>query len=219
MARTFSSRRQEIVEDSPPVQDLLERWPALFDVIQVKEEFKRLTATDLESQFYSNLDKYTDRLLRLFHSKGGNAARKMNEVLILLDQDDGVDNRREVVIYGLMVYFSENAEHLITHYQHTNGDIDPDDLKDHTLKIVTKGGSTDGSPLEAGIVLEGVQVIAGLQSVPNACVILIGLMYAVNLSYPKSPRYTFEFFQKMLLELDSGKLSPRILSLKNKLLT
>ncbi|XP_066497372.1 uncharacterized protein [Hoplias malabaricus] len=185
MARTFSSRRQEIVEDSPPVQDLLERWPALFDVIQ----------------FYSNLDKYTDRLLRLFHSKGGNAARKMNEVLILLDQDDGVDNRREVVIYGLMVYFSENAEHLITHYQHTNGDIDPDDLKDHTLKIVTKGGSTDGSPLEAGIVLEGVQVIAGLQS------------------YPKSLRYTFEFFQKMLLELDSGKLSPRILSLKNKLLT
>ncbi|KAL7838365.1 hypothetical protein AOLI_G00267690 [Acnodon oligacanthus] len=219
MARTFSCRRQEIVEDSPPVRDLLERWPALFDVIQVKEEFKRLTATDLESQFYSNLDKYTDRLLRLFCFKGGNAARKMNEVLMLLDQDAGVDNCREVVIRGLMVYLSENTEHLITHYQHTNGDLDPDDLKHHTLQMVTKGGSADGSPLEAGILLEGVQVTAGLKSVLNACVILIGLMYAVNLSYPKPLRYTFKFFQKILLELDSGKLSPKIPSLKNNLLT
>ncbi|KAL6489211.1 hypothetical protein MHYP_G00029520 [Metynnis hypsauchen] len=219
MARTFSCRRQEIVEDSPPVRDLLERWPALFGAIQVKEEFKRLTAIDLESRFYYNLDKYTDRLLRFFRSKGGNAARKMNQVLMLLDQDAGVDNRREVVIRGLMVYLSENAEHLITHYQHINGDLDPDDLTHHMLKIVTKGGSADGSPLEAGIILEGVQVIAGLQSVPNACVILVGLMYAVNLSYPRPLRYTFEFFQKMLLELDSGKLSPKILSLKNKLLT
>ncbi|KAL6485884.1 hypothetical protein MHYP_G00052760 [Metynnis hypsauchen] len=102
------------------------RWPAFFDVIQVKEEFKRLTATTLESQFYSNLDKYTDRLFRLFRSKGGNAVRKKNEVLMLLDQ-------------------------------HINGDLDPDDLKYHILKIVTKGGSAVGSPLEAGIVLEGVQ--------------------------------------------------------------
>ncbi|KAI4885982.1 hypothetical protein NFI96_028798, partial [Prochilodus magdalenae] len=68
---------------------------------------------------------------------------------------------------------------------HINGDLDPDDLTHHALKIVTEGGSADGSPLEAGIVLEGVQVIAGLQSVPNACVVLVGLMYAVNLSYPK----------------------------------
>ncbi|KAL7878946.1 hypothetical protein AOLI_G00099200 [Acnodon oligacanthus] len=68
---------QEIVQDSSPVRDLLERWPALFDVIQ----------------------------------------------------DAGVDNRREVVIHGLMVYLSENAEHLEAHYQHTNGNLDPDDLK------------------------------------------------------------------------------------------
>ncbi|XP_072565352.1 uncharacterized protein [Paramormyrops kingsleyae] len=218
MARTFSSRRQEIVEDSPPVHDLLQRWPALFDVTQVKEEFRRLTAIDLESQLYSNLDKYTDRLLSLYHSKGGNAARKMQDLLILLDQDAGVDNRRDVVIRGLMVHFSENVEHLITHYQDTHGDLNPDDLKNHTLKIVTKGGSADGSPLEAGIVLEGTQVMAGLQSVPNACVILLGLMYVINLSYPKPLRYTFEFFQKVLLELDSGKLSPKMLSLKNNLL-
>ncbi|KAI5630149.1 hypothetical protein C0J50_10369, partial [Silurus asotus] len=91
-------------------------------------------------------------------------------------------------------------------------------LKQHTFKIVTKRGSTDGSLLETGIVMEGKQVIAGLQSIPAACVILLALIYAVNLNYPKPLRYTFKFFQKMLLELDSGKLFPKILSLKNKLL-
>ncbi|KAI4894011.1 hypothetical protein NFI96_024230, partial [Prochilodus magdalenae] len=43
---------------------------------------------------------------------------------------------------------------------HINGDLDPDDLTHHTLKIVTKGGSADGSSLEAGFVLEGVQEMA-----------------------------------------------------------
>ena len=63
--------------------------------------------------------------------------------------------------------------------------------------------------LEAGIILEGVQVITGLQSVPNACVNLLGLMCAI--SYPVPLRYPFQFFQKKtLLELDWRKLSPSI---------
>lgn len=35
MAKTFSIRRQEIVNQAPPVNDLKDRWPALFDAAQV----------------------------------------------------------------------------------------------------------------------------------------------------------------------------------------
>lgn len=35
MARTFSHRRQEIVKDSPFIENLQQRWPALFDITQV----------------------------------------------------------------------------------------------------------------------------------------------------------------------------------------
>jgi len=66
--------------------------------------------------------------------------------------------------------------------------------------------------------LEGIEVMTGLSGVAKACVYLVGLIYAINLSYPKELRYSFEFFQKILLELDSGKLSPKVYSLKNKLL-
>ena len=35
MAKTFSIRRQEVVNQEPAVSDLKERWPALFDAAQV----------------------------------------------------------------------------------------------------------------------------------------------------------------------------------------
>lgn len=43
-------------------------------------------------------------------------------------------------------------------------------------------------------------------------------MYALDLSYPKVRTNTFEFTQKILLGLESGKLSPRLQTLKNELL-
>ena len=93
------------------------------------------------------------------------------------------------------------------------------ELAQQTMKIFTKGGSTEDDPLEVGVVLEGHEVLVGLSTIAKACALLLGLIYAVNISYPKQLRYTFEFFQKMLLELDSGKLSPKIHALKSKLLS
>ncbi len=61
-------------------------------------------------------------------------------------------------------------------------------------------------------------MMTGLAGVAKACVFLLALIYAINLSYPKELRYSFEFFQKILLELDSGKLSSKVYSLKNRLL-
>ena len=73
-------------------------------------------------------------------------------------------------------------------------------------------------PDNIGIVVEGITVLTALTNFPRACAMLVGLTYAVNLAYPKELRYTFEVFQKLFLELDSSKLSPKVNSLKNKLL-
>ncbi|KAL7824343.1 hypothetical protein SRHO_G00346120 [Serrasalmus rhombeus] len=111
MSRTFSYRRQEIVKESPAVEDLLHRWPALFEVTQIKEEFKRITTVQLETTFMANLDKYTGRLLSLFRTKGGAAGRKMGNLLDVLKQDETAE--RDVVIRCLVLPFSENGEDLI----------------------------------------------------------------------------------------------------------
>ncbi len=44
---------------------------------------------------------------------------------------------------------------------------------------------------------------------------LFGLMYALDLSSPKELDNTFDFTRKLLMGLEDGKLSPRVLNLKN----
>lgn len=76
----------------------------------------------------------------------------------------------------------------------------------------------DQAPEDIGIIIEGVQVLQGLKDVANACALLFGIIYDLNLSYPPDLRYTFEFIQKVLMELDSRCLSAKVQVLKNKLL-
>lgn len=76
----------------------------------------------------------------------------------------------------------------------------------------------DQPPEDVGIIVEGVQVLQDLRDVANACALLFGVIYDLNLSYPADLRYTFEFIQKILMELDAQRLSNKIQVLKNKLL-
>lgn len=95
------------------------------------------------------------------------------------------------------------------------------DFSQHTMNIFIvkkEGASEDDDYEDIGIVLEGQEVLAGFRNVSQACAALLGFIYALNLQYPKPLRYTFEVFQKLFLELDSLKLSPKVLSLKNQLL-
>uniref|UniRef100_A0A3Q0QTY6 Uncharacterized protein n=1 Tax=Amphilophus citrinellus TaxID=61819 RepID=A0A3Q0QTY6_AMPCI len=68
---------------------------------------------------------------------------------------------------------------------------------------------------EIGVVLESIRVMTNLDNIAFAVVMLFGLIYALNLAYPADLHYTFEVFQKIFMELDGGKLSNKVLALKN----
>ncbi len=78
-------------------------------------------------------------------------------------------------------------------------------------------GNRDEEPV-VSIVVEGSKVLCKCENTAKACALLMGLIYALNLQYPSKLKYTFEVFQKLFLELDGLKLSPKVRSLKNKLL-
>lgn len=60
--------------------------------------------------------------------------------------------------------------------------------------------------------------MSDLGNVTKAWAILIGLTYALNLTFPKSLGYNFEAFQKLILQLDACKFTSNMLSHKKKLL-
>ena len=55
------------------------------------------------------------------------------------------------------------------------------------------------APKDIGIILEGQEVVNELPSVANAVAILMGLLYVLNMEYPKTLKQTFEYIQKVLM--------------------
>lgn len=215
MAQTFSYRRLEVVTGSPAADDFKERWPALFTEAGIKEEFRRITTIPLEQTFMLNLDSYTPKLLSVLGKKGGAIGAKLRPVLEKQRQDQTVEMRRGDVIRGLMLYLGEKEDELFLNCQVDNFE----DVWQHNMKIVVVRASYAEDPVDVSIVLDGKEIVTGCGTAAKACTLLMGLIYSLNLAYPPTLRYTFEVFQKLFLDLDAIKLSPKVQTLKMKLLS
>ncbi|KAI2651835.1 Adenylosuccinate synthetase [Labeo rohita] len=71
--------------------------------------------------------------------------------------------------------------------------------------------------LGISIVTDGVEVLNELLSVACACAIMFGHIYALNLKYPEGLKYTFEAFQKIIMDIESKQMSRRVQNLSSKL--
>ena len=83
--------------------------------------------------------------------------------------------------------------------------------------IRKEGEGLQQPPEDIGIVIEGVEVLHELTSVASACALLLGLIYTLNLAYPKPLRFTIEVLQKVIMQLDQHKMSPKLHNLHSKL--
>ncbi|KAI5086908.1 hypothetical protein C0J45_23868, partial [Silurus meridionalis] len=83
--------------------------------------------------------------------------------------------------------------------------------EDHSTRGVKIGVLTNP------IILKEVIVLQDIPDLPETFAYLFGLLYALNMEYPKELKYTFEFIQKIFMDLD-GTCSAKVQSLKLKLL-
>ena len=72
---------------------------------------------------------------------------------------------------------------------------------------------------DVAIVIEERIVMRHLGDVPNAFVNVMGLLYMLNLDYPKDLKYNFDVNQRLFMGIGSEMCTPRVHSLKNKLLS
>ncbi|KAI1904605.1 hypothetical protein AGOR_G00007340 [Albula goreensis] len=218
MARTFEFRRQEVVDQKPSIENLKERWPALF---QINAEFQRVTAVPLLTRFMAQLDKYSTQLLKIIKKRGGATRAKTAMILDFLDQDADADVRRECVLRALIIYLGECVENLIKDYTMSEKDRAGQELERTTMAVFVfrETSSLLEQPKETAIIIDGVEVLNELPSVATGVVMLFGLCYALNMEYPQGFRFTFEALQKILMELGSNKMSSKIRKLNGELHT
>nr|XP_054591579.1 uncharacterized protein LOC107373993 [Nothobranchius furzeri] len=70
--------------------------------------------------------------------------------------------------------------------------------------------------MNLAVVVEETIILQDLPDLPTAFGFVFGLIYVLNLQYPKDLRYTFETVQKIFMGLGTD-LSARVRSLKNRL--
>lgn len=73
-------------------------------------------------------------------------------------------------------------------------------------------------PTSTAIVIEGNLVMDNIKDFPQAVCLLFGLTYALHLDYQKYMAYTLRFIQTVMLGLGNKTLSPKLQSLRNRLM-
>ncbi|KAF3847130.1 hypothetical protein F7725_020158 [Dissostichus mawsoni] len=189
MAHTFAYRRQEVVNQEPGIKDFKDRWPALFQQKEINAEFQRIMTIPLEEKFMAQLDIHSSQLITVIRAKGGSTRQKTADIMDIFDQDSRTDDLQKEMEELTMAVF-----------------------------VIRKEGEGLQEPLaDIGIIIEGVEVLNELPSVASACALLLGLLYALNIAYPKPLHFTFEVLQKIIMQLDQHKMSAKVQSLYGRL--
>ncbi|XP_052412500.1 uncharacterized protein LOC127958163 [Carassius gibelio] len=218
ISHPYLLERQEIVENQPSVQDLQERWPALFQQEEINAEYFRITTLPLQSRFMASLDRQSSQLLQVIRSKGGALREKTKDTIKVMDQSLDIDIRRECLLKCLITYLGEDTSCLIKEYQADQREEAEREFEKTTMAFfVIRETDALSRALDISIVIDGVEVLNELPSVACACAMMFGLIYALNLKYPEGLKYTFEAFQKIIMDIESKQMSQRVQNLSSKL--
>ncbi|XP_056444323.1 uncharacterized protein LOC130380918 [Gadus chalcogrammus] len=215
MAQTFAFRRQEIVDKKTSLLTIIERWPALFDIQEVNAEFLRVSTIPLEARFMQKLDEKCSELIQIVRKKGG-AIREKTNLLPTVQEDTDIATKREIALKCLILNMGEAVEDLIKDFLVSEKEEADMVLQQESIAIFVIRDA-QALPQDIGIILEGQQVLSELPSVANAVAILMGLLYALNLEYPKTLKLTFEYIQKVLMELDPKGMTNKVRRLYDQL--
>ncbi|XP_061908169.1 uncharacterized protein LOC133653153 isoform X2 [Entelurus aequoreus] len=199
------------------IEEFKNRWPALFQQSEINEEFLRITTKPLLSKFMSQLDHFSLKLMQIFKSKGGVKGQRIKEVLAKIDLCADIDIRRECILRSLVIYLNEDPDTFFKEYLASATEDAERDIALTVMGIDIIRGDGDRQLEDVGVVIEGIKVLSKVDTVIMGIIMMFGLIYALDLSFPDNLKYTFEFFQKILMNLDGQKLNTKIQQLKIKL--
>ncbi|KAL6470589.1 hypothetical protein MHYP_G00217080 [Metynnis hypsauchen] len=130
-------------------------------------------------------------------------------------QENSVQKKRAVILRGLPHFLREDPSKLLKTAETTESEEQM--AKGVNIGILLIQEEED--VLDFSVVLEEQIVLNGIRDFPpHAVAMLVGLLFALNIDYPKELRYTFEVIQKVLLNTGGEQCSARVHGLRNRLL-
>ncbi|XP_059400628.1 uncharacterized protein LOC132132271 [Carassius carassius] len=223
MSATFSKRRKEIIGDQPLIGDVIARWPAMFCERQVRAEFKRVVSIDLLESFLNGLDDLAPRLLEVYEAATKSAKKPaLKTILDCLKKDDTNVRRRIAALLGLPHYLREEPSDIIRMCD-AHGETLAAAMEGMQLGLLIgyEGDNQDAFPREVfnvTVVVEETVVLHNFKDVPSSFAMLLGIIYCVNLEYPRAMKYSFEFLQRVVMKIKPDQASARVHGIRNKLL-
>ncbi|XP_061907040.1 uncharacterized protein LOC133652371 isoform X3 [Entelurus aequoreus] len=130
---------------------------------------------------------------------------------------DDIDIRRECILRSLVIYLNEDPDTFFKEYLASATEDAERDIALTVMGINIIRGDGDRQPEDVGVVIEGIKVLSNVDTVIMGIIMMFGRIYALDLSFPDNLKYTFEFLQKILMNLDGQKLNTKIQQLKIKL--
>ncbi|XP_010795395.1 uncharacterized protein [Notothenia coriiceps] len=185
MDQTFPLRRREIVKKEPAVQNMVERWPALFTERQVFAEFNRITSRNLEADFFEALDQHTPGFIQLFKSRKGSVGQKLTELMQSINwPTPDVTEQRSVVLKGIPIVLGDDSRDFFKTCFDTTRDEALSSVTFGVLTVLSEDSPQEGpssmqlEPISTDIVLEGGIVMENIKNFPQAVCLLFGLIYS-----------------------------------------
>ncbi|KAJ8402488.1 hypothetical protein AAFF_G00365710 [Aldrovandia affinis] len=128
-------------------------------------------------------------------------------------------HRKNTALEGLPLFVREDSGTLFKTCLETDPDDETRGVKIGIITVLEDDvAPTSLSSIQnIAVVLEEKIVLTDLPDLPTAFACLFGLLFALNIDYPKELKYTFEVIETIFMEL-STNCTQRVRSLKTKLL-
>ncbi|CAM4527042.1 unnamed protein product [Leuciscus chuanchicus] len=129
-----------------------------------------------------------------------------------LEDDSSNQRRRAVVLFGFPYFLKEEPSKFIKICEPTD-DEEVVEGMNVGLLVVTEENTANLLPkeiIDVAVVLEEEIVLDGLKDMSNAFAVLMRLLYALDIIYPKEVKYTFEVLQKVLMKIGGKACSARV---------
>uniref|UniRef100_G3NGR5 Uncharacterized protein n=1 Tax=Gasterosteus aculeatus TaxID=69293 RepID=G3NGR5_GASAC len=171
-------------------------------------EFQRITNQNLPNTFYAELDRHLPRLMTLFRQKASKTGKTADALDCLKSEIHDIHTKRTTVLHALPVYLCEDASGFFRTCTDKSDEPELDGVAVGLLTVISDHDTSPVhyNPVRISVIIES-DAMVSLPRLGDAFLVIFGLIYALHLSYPKALTNTFEFTEKILLGLESGKLS------------